>query len=375
MSDGLSDLHDELRAVARDLLARAATDDAHDAGPEPVDWSLMARSGWLGLEVPERLDGSGATFAEVGVILEEMGRAASSSPYLGTVVLGVGALGLVVPTPGSDDLLRRIAVGDLEVAVALTDGALDHVDPVAPFRVEASPEGPRLHGRADFVPDAVGAAELLLVAIGPGAVPVLVHVSAATAGLEVSEQPVLDLTRRLATVSASGVLLDEASVLTFSGDPAAATARLSDRAALAVAHDSLGVARAMLDATVGYVAQRRQFDRAIGSFQAVKHACADMLVNVTVVEELVRAATEAFVADDADASVAVSMAKVRSSEVGVEVAGSAMQLHGGIGYTWESGIHVHLKRAALDRSLFGSPAAHRRRVAAPHLDRAVLRPG
>jgi alkylation response protein AidB-like acyl-CoA dehydrogenase len=377
MSDDLSELHAELRSVARDLLARSGsgTGTAHSTAPAQADWELMARSGWTGLEVPEVLEGSAATFAEVGVILEEMGRAASVSPYLGAVVLGVGALGLVEASPLGDDLLRRIATGELVVAVALTDGALDHVDAVPPFRVEASPEGLMLHGRADFVPDAADASDLLLVALGPGGGPVLVHLPATAAGLEVLDQPVLDETRRLGAVSAAGVVLGDGAVLSFSGDAELAVARLSDRAALAVAHDCLGVARAMLDATVAYVTQRRQFDRAVGSFQAVKHACADMLVNVTVVEELVRAANEAFCADDPGAGVAVSMAKARSCEVAVDVAGTAMQLHGGIGYTWEGGIHVHLKRAALNRSFFGSPTAHRRRVAAPHVVGSVTGPG
>jgi alkylation response protein AidB-like acyl-CoA dehydrogenase len=367
MSDDLSELHDQLRSLARDLLGRGPSVAAHGADPVPADWGLMARAGWTGLEVDEALDGSGATFAEVGVILEEMGRAATSSPYLGTVVLGVGALGLVVPSPATDDLLRRIAVGELRVAAAITDGALDHVDPVPPFRIEASPEGPRIHGRADFVPDAADVDDLLLLALDADGTPVLVRVDPSVAGLDVVEQPVLDASRRFGAVSASGALVGPASVLTFAGDPHHAASRLVDRAALAGAHDALGLAGAMLDATVAYVGERRQFDRAIGSFQAVKHACADMLVDVTVVTELVRAAAEAFAADDPAAPIAVSRAKARSSEVAVAAAGTAMQLHGGIGYTWEGGIHVHLKRAALDRSLFGSPAAHHRRVAAPYV--------
>jgi alkylation response protein AidB-like acyl-CoA dehydrogenase len=224
-----------------------------------------------------------------------------------------------------------------------------------------------VHGRADFVPDAAAADELLLVAAEPGGAPVVVALPASTPGLSVVAQPVLDATRQLATVVADDVVVDDRSVLRLVDPEAAGPGRLHDRAALAVAHDSLGIARAMLEATVGHVSERRQFDRAIGSFQAVKHACADMLVQVTVVEELVRSASSAFCTRDPGAPLAVSRAKARASEVAVEVAGEAMQLHGGIGYTWESGIHVHLKRAVLDRALFGSPAAHRRRLAAAHL--------
>jgi alkylation response protein AidB-like acyl-CoA dehydrogenase len=141
---------------------------------------------------------------------------------------------------------------------------------------------------------------------------------------------------------------------------------LRDRAAVAVACDSLGAAEAMLSATVDYVKVRHQFGRPIGSFQAVKHACADMLVQTSVARQLVNAAV-AKVADGADASVAVAMAKSYACGAAVDVVGKAMQLHGGIGYTWESGVHVYLKRAALNRSLYGSAAAHRRRLAARYV--------
>ncbi|MGZ4710566.1 MAG: acyl-CoA dehydrogenase family protein, partial [Acidimicrobiales bacterium] len=121
---------------------------------------------------------------------------------------------------------------------------------------------------------------------------------------------------------------------------------------------------AMLDATVAYASARRQFGRPIGSFQAVKHACADMLVQISVARELVSAAVQQVADADPEATVAASMAKSYACGAAVDVVGKAMQLHGGIGYTWDSGIHVHLKRAALNRSLFGSPATHRRRLAA-----------
>jgi alkylation response protein AidB-like acyl-CoA dehydrogenase len=123
----------------------------------------------------------------------------------------------------------------------------------------------------------------------------------------------------------------------------------------------------MLSATVAYVKVRHQFGRPIGSFQAVKHACADMLTQISVSRRLVSAAVEAIAEDADDATVAASMAKAFTTAAAVEVAGKAMQLHGGIGYTWESGIHIYLKRAALNRSLFGSPAAHRTELAKRYL--------
>ena len=130
-----------------------------------------------------------------------------------------------------------------------------------------------------------------------------------------------------------------------------------------MAIDAVGVAGAALDAAVAYAGERQQFGRAIGSFQAVKHACADVAVELTIARRLVADAVDALVAGGPDAAVAVSMAKAHAVETAVAATGTSLQLHGGIGYTWEHGLHVLVKRAALDRSLFGSPAAHRARLA------------
>lgn len=321
----MREFHDELRAVARDLLDQAG---------DEVEWRQLADAGWLGLELPESLGGAGASFVETAIVLEELGRAAARSRYLGNV-LAVGALTALSPNDSRDVLLERIGAG-ASVAFAsgysLSDGAVS--------------------GRAEFVADAEGASTVLLLA-DDGGTPTIVTSSELT----VVAQPVLDETRALAIVTADGAAVSEAWPLPV--DPSV----LRDRAAAAVACDSLGVADAMLSATVDYVKVRQQFGRPIGSFQAVKHACADMLVQTSIARHLVNAAV-ARVAEGADASVAVSMAKSYACGAAVEVVGKAMQLHGGIGYTWESGVHTYLKRAMLNRALFGSPAAHRKRLAA-----------
>jgi alkylation response protein AidB-like acyl-CoA dehydrogenase len=354
-----TDLHDELRAVAREVLGRERGDDG-------LAWSLLAELGWLGLEVPEPLGGAGAGLAEVAVVIEELGRAAAAGPYLGSVVLGVGTLDALVPADGRDELLRQVAAGETTVAVALVDGepALDiGATTEAPFRLERTAGSTVVHGRAAFVPDAGQADQLLLLASDATWRPVVVAVDRGAAGLDIDEQPLLDETRRVATITATGVAVDDDARWAFAGDPARGAAALFDRAALAVTIDGLGLSRAMLDATVEYAKVREQFGRPIGSFQAVKHACADMAVQIAVAQELVGAAVGQLAAGDPDASRAVSMAKSYAGPAAVAVAGKAMQLHGGIGYTWESGIHTFLKRAALDQALFGSPRAHRRRLA------------
>ncbi|TFV56180.1 acyl-CoA dehydrogenase [Mycobacterium sp. PS03-16] len=310
MSD-LTEFHDELRSVAGDLLAKERA----------VDWPVLVDAGWVGVEVPEEFGGAGASFAETAVVCEEIGRAASATGYLGGAVLAVGALNALRRSDTRDRLLRDVAAGAARVAVAME-----------PY---------------DFVPDADGADHLLFVADDG------VRLAAAT----VTPQPVVDETRRLARVAPGTVT----ETLPFA-DPQAA-AGLRHRAAAAVACDSLGLAEAMLAATVSYVTTRHQFGRPIGSFQAVKHACADMAVQVAVSRRLVAAAVDAVADDPAQAAVAVAMAKSHVCSAAVHIAGKAMQLHGGIGYTWESGIHVYLKRATLNRSLFGSPAVHRAHLA------------
>ncbi|GAA3384898.1 acyl-CoA dehydrogenase family protein [Cryptosporangium minutisporangium] len=355
----LAELHDELRAVARDLLG------AHP--PEnPVEWRTLAEAGWTGLEVSDALGGAGATFAEAAVVLEELGRAAAHSRYLGAV-LAVGTLGLLAPSPDRHALLDGVARGAVAPTAAVLDAGVDSLRGDVPFRLE---RGLRLSGRATFVPDAVGADRLLLLAREPGGTPVVVLLDPGAVPLGVVEQEVLDPTRRFGIVEADAVPLPSAAVLPFTADPDAAVRRLVDRAAAALACDSLGISEAVLAATVAYARTREQFGRPIGSFQAVKHACADLFVQASLSRRLVSEAARSLAVDASGASdatetaLAVSRAKSYACAAAVDAAGTAMQLHGAIGYAWESGLHAYLKRAALNRSLFGSPAEHRQRLAA-----------
>lgn len=340
MARDYAELHGELRSVARELLAKG--------DPSP---GALTQAGWTGLEIPDALGGAGVSFAETAVILEELGRAASTTGYLGTV-LGISALLELPADEARDGWLTATAAGaPSPVAVLSTGDTAGIVFTVKDFRLD---------GYAEFVADAAAAPLLLVLARDSTGTAVLAAVAPDAEGVTVADQPVLDETRRLATVRADGAPAQQ--VWQFAGDPEAAAQRLADRAAVAVACDSLGVAEAMLAATVDYVAVRHQFGRPIGSFQAVKHACADMAVHIRVARQLVDAAVDEL-CDGAPASVAASMAKAYACDTAVQVAGKAMQLHGGIGYTWESGIHVYLKRAALNRSLFGSPTAHRKALA------------
>jgi alkylation response protein AidB-like acyl-CoA dehydrogenase len=270
-------------------------------------------------------------------------------------------------------LLRRAAAGSEVPVAVLGDWPAVSAGPVRAGGLVGETghgsfgmSGRRIHGRAEFQPDASQASRLLLLARGPRAArgPVIAEIAAGAPGLTIEPQPVVDETRRLAVVTADGVEVPESSTWLLSGDDQqAAGERLFDRAAVAIACDSLGLMVEILARTVAYGKVRRQFGRPIGSFQAVQHACADMQVQVSVCLELVEAAVSAVASDAADAWVPASMAKSHVTAAAVNVVGKAMQLHGGIGYTWESGIHAYLKRATLNRAIFGAPGAHRRRLA------------
>jgi alkylation response protein AidB-like acyl-CoA dehydrogenase len=368
----LAEFHEELRSTARGVLARTSgaghSDGAVSGHGASTAWRHFTDLGWVGLEVPEAMGGAGATFAEVALLLEEMGRAASPGPFLGTTALGVGALNLLSAHPGRDALLQQVASGRCTLAVSLSDDDGNQPHDLATFRLETSGGRPRLHGHSAFVPDGHDADRLLIVAIDPDGQPVIVNLEPECTGVAVVPQPVLDLTRRFGALTADGVAVGPEAVWRFAGDPEHAARLLWQRAALSVACDSLGLSEAMLAATVAYACARQQFGQPIGSFQAVKHACANMLVKVAVSRSLVSFAVRQLVGEGSDRA-AVSMAKSYVCTSAVEIAGSALQLHGGIGYTWESGVHVYLKRAALNRSLFGSPIDHRRSLAERYLRR------
>ena len=349
------ELQDELRAVARKLLAESRSSP---------DWGLLADVGWLGLEVPEQYGGAGAGFAEVAVVLRELGRALARSPFLGRTVLAVAALELLAPSPVRDELLAFTATAESQLSVVLATGE----STAPPFQIVATDNGLQVNGSAAFVPDVREADRLLLLANDPDGEPVLVSVTGDAAGLQLTQQTVLDETRSLTAVSAEALPVAAGDIWRFRTSPSSSAMLLRCRGALAVACDSFGIAEQMLDATVTYAKGRQQFGRPIGSFQGVKFMCADMLVASRISQELLATAIEALASanpavDCVRVELEVARAKAYVTAHAVDSVGKALQLHGGIGYTWDGGIHVALKRAALNRSWFGSPSMHRRRLA------------
>lgn len=356
--------HDELRPVVRGVLARecspAVVRDAFDdplGAHEPL-WATMVDLGWTGIGVAEDHGGAGGSLADLAVVAAELGRALAPGAFVTSAVLAAEALA------GGADLARSrwlpaVAAGSVRATVAVTGrtgrAAADDVE------VVATPDGGgyRLEGTARWVPDAGAAQVVMVAATDPDGWPVLVAVD--SGGVGATPVAMLDPTRRLGTVAFDGVRVEGDAVLARGDDAVRLLARLADVGAAFAAVDALGVAERVLELTTTYAGERMQFDRPIGSFQAVKHRCADMLISV----ETTRVAVDHAIGrlGDGDAPAEVSTAKAWAGDAAALVAGAGIQLHGGIGYTWEHDMHLFQKRAKLDQVLYGDSRWHLRRLA------------
>ena len=356
---------------------RALLDDP--AGYDPAVWELMAKQlGLPGLIVGEEHGGSGAGAAEAVIALEELGAVLLPSPFLPTLL---GTVAVLAGGRAAGRILPAVAAGQQRLALAGADVASTDLSSTGlgstglastGGEVSATAVGDggwRLTGQVPCVLDGAGAS-LILVVASTGEGPALFAVQAGAPGLTAVALETLDLTRREARLSFDAVPAELAS----DPDQAAWLTRVRALAALAVAAGSLGGIRRCLEMATGYAKERTAFGRTIGSFQAVKHMCADMLVDL----ECTRAAVEhaAKVADQADESgppgeaaaaalpAACSVAKAYASDAVVRAATTLIQVHGGLGFTWEHDAHLFYRRAFSDEQLFGDAAAHRAQLAA-----------
>ena len=358
---------DELRAAARDMLSAASTSARVRelaATPDGFDedlWRHFAEMGLPGIEISEEFAGAGARFGDLAVVLTELGSHLASNGLAATTVLGAGALAAVPGRPQARAWLPRIAAGTARASAALLSAA---GEPDSPGLV-ASPAagGWRVSGSSGYAPDAGIADLVVLRALDPNGRELLLAVEAGAPGLDVTPAPMLDITRRFSVITATELEAGEADVLAAGAEAETIVRRLLDRAALAAAADALGVAQRALDATVGYAKTREQFGRAIGSFQAVKHRCADMFVAVTTARIALEEALDRYDAAPDDAAAAVCRAKAYTCDAAARVAEDGTDMHGGIGFTWEHDMHLLVKRARLDQALYGDSRTHRRRAA------------
>jgi alkylation response protein AidB-like acyl-CoA dehydrogenase len=337
-----------------------------DDGFDPAVWSQMAdQLGLQGLAIPEEHGGSGFGPVEQLVVLEEMGRAVLCAPYFSSVILAANALQLAGDETAAKDYLPGIADGSViaTLAVAEADG-----DWRAAPQVVASASGPdfTLTGEKSYVLDGHTASLLLVTAVTPVG-PSLFAVDATAAGVERRKLDTIDMTRKLAVVTmtdAPGRLIGE------EGAAAVVVEAVLERAAVALADEQVGGAQVCLDMAVEYAKLRVQFGRQIGSFQAIKHKCADMLLEV----ESARSAAyyAAWTEQDRPAELAMvaSLAKAYCSEAYSRTAAENIQVHGGIGFTWEHDAHLYYRRARSSEAMFGTPTDHWDVVAAHLLDAA-----
>ncbi|KAA8962889.1 acyl-CoA dehydrogenase family protein [Mycobacterium sp.] len=355
MSDLLySDTEEALRVSVRRLLADRCPPEvvARAYDPQPQDFSevwhaLAADLGVAGLLVPESLGGAGASAREAAVVMEEIGRAVAPVPFLSSAVLATVAL----LAAGDTETVPALAAGDITAALAVPLSTAPD-DPVAGVTVG----GDGLCGRLTSIAGVSEADVLVVPVTGPDGLE-LHTVSTPAEGLYVSPVLTLDMTRRLADVAFSGV----ASTRIGAGSAGLAAA-LQTGAAL-LASEQLGVAQWCFDTTLAYVKDRKQFGRAIGSYQAIKHRLADLWQEVNSAAAAARYAADTCARHDGDAAIATAVAQAYCSGVAVHAAEECIQLHGGIGMTWEYPAHLYLKRAKSDQLAFGTGYRHRARLA------------
>jgi alkylation response protein AidB-like acyl-CoA dehydrogenase len=346
------------RSAWRDVLARTETPQTYDAGL----WrALAADVGCAGLLIPEGNGGAGASYREAAVVAEEAGRAVAPVPYLGSAVVATTAL----LAAGDDQLLTALADGTATAVLAIPFAAAPGASPQPTVRlgapaaqVAAGEDGYRLSGTVTGVADALLADVVLVPADG---VPYgLYAVAAAQPGVSLAPVVSLDMTRQLADLT----LQEVPGRRVASGEAArqAVAAALAAGAAV-LASEMLGIAERCLEITVAYLKERRQFARPIGSFQALKHRVADLWVGVTQARAAARYGAACLAAGDPDAPVAVALAKAACSDIAVRAAQECVQLHGGIGFTWEHPAHLYLKRAKSSSIAFGTADRHRASLA------------
>ena len=374
MDFGFNQEQELLRATARKFFENECTSEfvrarmAEPAGVTDDFWKKLAEQGWLGLIYPEEFDGTGLGFVDLTVLMEEMGRAVMPGPFFSTVLLG----GLAIFEAGSaaqkKEWLSKISAGQAKTTLAFTEPNARW--DAAAVTASARESGGKftLTGTKLFVLDAHVADVIVVVArTREGKRPeeglslFLVHKGAK--GLDVKLLPTMDQTRKLCEVTFNDVTVGADALLGARDNAWAPLSRVLDRATVALCAEMCGGAQRVLDMTTDYAKIRVAFGKPIGSYQGVKHRAADMLVEVENAKSLTYYAAWAVDENVPEAPLAASMAKAYVSDAYRRTAGAGIQLHGGIGFTWEHDLHLYFKRAKSSEFTFGDASYHRERVA------------
>jgi alkylation response protein AidB-like acyl-CoA dehydrogenase len=360
-----TDEQDELRSSVRRFLASksASSDVRHlmetDDGYDPQVWKQMAdQLGLQELAIPEQYGGSGFTVVELGIVFEEMGRALLCAPFFATIGQAAQLLLSLDDDTANSRWLPAIARGEVIATLATVDdsGSNDRADTDA--RATKIGDHWTVDARKTLVVDGM-LADLLLVTArddeGLGVYLIEPH----TAGVNRVALSTLDLTRRLARVE----LVGAPAIRVGAGDATAAVNHARDLALVALACEQTGAAERCLEMAVEYAKIRVQFGRPIGSFQAIKHKCADMLLEVESAKSAAYYAARAAAEMPEELPASAALAKAHCSEVFFNVAAENIQVHGGIGFTWEHDAHLYFRRAKSSQMMFGNPEHHRARLA------------
>ena len=331
-------------------------------------WGKMSAMGWLGLILPEEYGGSDLSFVELVVVLEEMGRALLPGTYFSSVVLA----GLALLEAGSEEQKNRwlvpLAEGKLKATFALTEPDGRWVAASVSARAERSDRGYLINGTKLFVPDAE-VADLIICALRtsdstrPEDGITLFAIDRDTRGLNITPLKTMDETRRLYEVSFEKLLIPANQVIGITDRGWPVIESVIDRATVGLCAEMVGGAQRVLDMCVEFSRSRVQFGRPIGSFQATQHKCADMLLLTESARSAVYAAACAVSEKKNDVGLLASIAKAYTSDAYTRVAGEGIQIHGGMGFTWEHDAHLYFKRAKSDEVTFGDASYHRERVA------------
>ncbi len=352
-----------LRSAVADLMARHSTEAqvralmATETGLDPAVWQELAAMGLTGLLIGEEHGGGGAGPVEMGIVMEEMGRVLLVSPFLSTAVLVPCLLAEAGDAAECAAVLPRIAAGDLIASVAFAEDGSARLPATIATSAGAIGDAWHVTGYKHFVLDG-HSANVLYVLAGTDAGPAVFAVDAGAPGLEVTPLTTVDQTRkqcRLQFVDTPARLVGRlgAGVEVFT--------RALDRAAVALISEQAGGARRVVEMATEYAKTRYQFGRAIGSFQAVKHMCADMLLEAESAVSAARFVADAFARQSPSQLADLALAQAYCSDAFVFVAATNIQVHGGIGFTWEHPAHLYLRRARSDAQLLGSPSWHRER--------------
>jgi alkylation response protein AidB-like acyl-CoA dehydrogenase len=374
MDIGFSEEQELLRDIARKFLDAACTTKfvrermATAEAITPEFWAQIAEQGWLGINFSEEDGGSGLGLTDLVVLMEEMGRVVMPGPYLATALLGGAAIREAGSPAQRQQYLPQIAEGALKATLAATEPNARWDASGIMMTARGSAGGFTLSGGKMFVPDAHLADIIVVAARTRDASTMedgvsLFVVPKDAAGLDIQMLPSIDETRKLCALRFDNVTVPQTALLGELHGGWVPLSRVFDAAAVALAAEMCGGAQRVLDMTVDYAKLRETFGKPIGSYQGVKHKCADMLVDVENAKSLTYYAAWAFDEGEADAPLAVSMAKAYASDASRKVSSAGIQLHGGIGMTWEHDLHLYMKRGKASEVAFGDATWHRERVA------------